>query len=104
MPLQFSAIADALSAGQIDCGNLLSTSPVIETEGFVALVDDKNSVPNEAVLPLVRKSVVTPELEATLDGISASLDTEKLKELNVKIEVDASAPDVVAKEFLDSLG
>ena len=52
----------------------------------------------------MRKSVVTPELEATLDGISASLDTDKLKELNVKIEVDASAPDVVAKEFLDSLG
>ncbi len=104
VPLQFSAILDALKAGQIDCGNLLSTSSAIATEGFVALVDDKNTVPNEAVLPLVRKEVVTPELESTLDDISKGLDTEKLTALMVKIEVDAAAPDVVAKEYLDSLG
>ena len=70
----------------------------------MALEDDKNTVPNEAVLPLVRKDVVTTELESTLDGINASLDTDKLKELMVKVEVDAAAPDVVAKEYLDSLG
>jgi osmoprotectant transport system substrate-binding protein len=104
VPLQFSAIADALSAGQIDCGNLLSTSSVIKSEGFVALKDDKNTVQNEAVLPLVRKAAVTPELESTLDGINASLDTEKLIEFNAKVDVDAAAPDVVAKEYLDSLG
>jgi osmoprotectant transport system substrate-binding protein len=104
VPLQFSPIVDALKAGQIDCGNLLSTSSVIVTEGFVALEDDKHTVPNEAVLPLVRKEVVTDQLESTLDGINKGLDTEKLKELMVKVEVDAAAPDVVAKEYLDSLG
>ena len=104
VPLQVSAVADALSAGQIDCGNLFSTMSVITTGGFVTLEDDKNTVPNEAVLPLVRKDIVTPELESTLDGINEGLDTDKLKELMVKIEVDAAAPDVVAKEYLDSLG
>ena len=29
---------------------------VITTGGFVTLEDDKNTVPNEAVLPLVRKA------------------------------------------------
>jgi osmoprotectant transport system substrate-binding protein len=104
VPLQVSAVADALSAGQIDCGNLFSTMSVITTGGFVTLEDDKNTVPNEAVLPLVRKDIVTPQLESTLDGINEGLDTDKLKELMVKIEVDAAAPDVVAKEYLDSLG
>ena len=38
------------------------------------------------------------------DGVDAgdineSLDTDKLKALMVKIEVDAAAPDVVAKEY-----
>jgi osmoprotectant transport system substrate-binding protein len=104
VPLQVSAVADALKAGQIDCGNLFSTMSVITTGGFVTLEDDKNTVPNEAVLPLVRKDIVTSQLESTLNGINEGLDTEKLKELMVKIEVDAAAPDVVAKEYLDSLG
>jgi osmoprotectant transport system substrate-binding protein len=103
VPLQVSAVADALKAKQIDCGNLFSTMSVITTGGFVTLVDDKNTVPNEAVLPLVRKDVVTPELTAVLDNINKQLDTEKLKELMVKIEVDAAAPDVVAKDWLASL-
>jgi osmoprotectant transport system substrate-binding protein len=104
VPLQVSAVADALKAGQIDCGNLFSTMSVITTGGFVTLEDDKNTVPNEAVLPLVRKDIVTDQLESTLDGINEGLDTEKLKAMMVKVEVDAAAPDVVAKEYLDSLG
>jgi osmoprotectant transport system substrate-binding protein len=103
VPLTVSAVADALKAGQIDCGNLFSTMSVITTGGFVTLEDDKHTVPNEAVLPLVRTDVVTPELKSTLDNINKQLDTDKLKELMVKIEVDAAAPDVVAKEYLASL-
>jgi glycine betaine/choline ABC-type transport system substrate-binding protein len=61
-------------------------------------------VPNEAVLPLVRKAVVTPELEAALTDVNQQLDTDVLKQLMVKVEVDAAAPDVVAKEWLRSLG
>jgi len=104
VPLAPGAVADALSSGAIDCGNLFSTVPVITTSGWVSLEDDKGAVPNEAVLPLVRSDVVTPELEDALDAVNAELDTDVLKELMVKIEVDAAAPDVVAKEYLDSLG
>ncbi len=105
VPLEIGApIADALSGGQIDCGNLFSTDPVITTSGFVSLEDDKGLVTNEAVLPLVRTEVVTDALTATLDDINAQLDTDVLKELMVKVGADAEAPDVVAKEWLDSLG
>lgn len=103
VPLAPGAIADALSAGEIDCGNLFSTLPVITTSGWVALEDDKVVVPNEAVLPLVRSEVVTPELTDALDEVNAALDTETLKELMVKVDGDAQAPDVVAEEWLATL-
>ena len=102
-PLPVSAVGDALAAGQVDCGNLFSNMSIITTGGFVTLEDDKNTVPFEAVLPLVRTAVVDAELTSTLDNISRQLDTDVLKELMVKVEVDAAAPDVVAKDWLASL-
>jgi len=103
VPLNIGGVADALSAGEIDCGNLFSTMSIITTGGFVVLEDDKGTVPNEAVLPLVRAEIVTPELEAALDEVNEALDTETLMELMVRVEVDAAAPDVVAEEWLASL-
>ena len=103
IPLDPGAVGDALAAGQIDCGNLFSTDPIITTSGWVALDDDKNTVPNEAVLPLVRSEFVTPELVEALDAVNAALDTEGLKALVVKVTTDAEAPDVVAQEWLASL-
>ena len=67
--------------GEIDCGNIFSTNPAIDTGGFVALEDDLAIVPNEAVLPLVRSELVTPELTAALDEVNAALDTETLTAL-----------------------
>jgi osmoprotectant transport system substrate-binding protein len=103
IPLDPGAVGDALTAGQIDCGNLFSTDPIISTSGWVALEDDKNTVPNEAVLPLVRSEFVTPELVEALDAVNAALDTEGLKALVVQVTTDAQAPDVVAEEWLSTL-
>jgi osmoprotectant transport system substrate-binding protein len=75
----------------------------ITTEGFVALEDDKTIVANEAVLPLLRSEVATPEVIAVLDQVNAELTTDILKALMVKIEVDKKAPDEVAKEFIASV-
>jgi osmoprotectant transport system substrate-binding protein len=103
VPLTVAAVADALSAKQIDCGNLFSTMSVITTGGFVTLEDEKGLVPHEAVLPLVRTAVVTPELESALANVNSRLTTDVLKQLMVKVEVDAAAPDVVAQQWLSSL-
>ena len=100
VPLDVSGVAEALTAGAVDCGNLFSTMSVITTEGLVALEDDGPLVPNEAVLPLVRSDVVDSALETTLDEVNAALDTDALKALMVQVEVDALAPDVVATEWL----
>ncbi len=103
VPLKIGDIPAALKSGSVDCGNLFSTMSVITTENFVALDDDKVIVPNEAVLPLLTKTVATPEVLAILDGVSAKLDTDTLKKMMVEIEVDKKAPDVVAKEYVATL-
>jgi glycine betaine/choline ABC-type transport system substrate-binding protein len=40
---------------------------------------------------------------ALLDGVSAKLTTDNLKEMVVKVVNDKQAPDVVAKEFVAKL-
>ena len=60
-------------------------------------------MPNEAVLPLVRTEVVTPELTAALDAVNAELDTETLAGLVAQVVTDAEGADVVAEEWLASL-
>lgn len=104
VPLDAGVIIDALTSGQIDCGNVFSTNPLIETEGLVSLEDDQALVPNEAILPLVRSEVVTDQLSTALDAVNAELTTDVLKELLVEVDVEAAAVDVVAEEWLASLG
>ena len=71
---------------------------------FVTLEDDKGTVPNEAVLPLVRTEVVSDRAEGHARRHQRSSSTPTtLKALMVKIEVDAAAPDVVAKEWLATI-
>jgi osmoprotectant transport system substrate-binding protein len=103
-PLPYADIPAALEGGQVDCGNIFSTNPAIDTGGFVALEDDLGIVPNEAVLPLVRSELVTPELTAALEEVNAALDTETLTALVAQVEVEDRGVDVVAAEFLASLG
>ncbi len=105
VPLEIGpAIADALKSNAIQCGNLFSTMSIITTNGFVALDDDKVIVPNEAVLPLIAKGSATPAVQAVLDGVDSKLDTDQLKAMMVKVEVDAADPAQVATDWLKENG
>jgi osmoprotectant transport system substrate-binding protein len=104
VPLSFTDVQTGLESGDLDCGNLLSTGPWVGTEGLVIIDDDLNIIPHEAVLPLVRSDVVTPELTAALDEVNAALDTETLSELDAQVEGEQLGVDVVAADFLESLG
>lgn len=102
VPLSYGDIPAALDGDAIDCGNVFSTSSVVSTSDWVVLEDDAGLVPAENVLPLIRSEVATPEAVAALDGVSAALDTEILKDLVAQVEVDALGPDVVAADWLAS--
>jgi osmoprotectant transport system substrate-binding protein len=104
-PLAIGApLVDALKADAVNCGNLFSTMSVITTNNFTALDDDKNTVPNEAVLPLINKDKATTVVADQLNAVSAKLNTDGLKKMMVEIEVDKKAPADVATEWLKANG
>jgi osmoprotectant transport system substrate-binding protein len=90
----------ALKNGQVDAVNLFTTDPSIADNGFVILDDPKNLFAAQNVVPLITKSKVTPTVSASLNAISAKLDTATLGELVKEVVVDKKDPAVVAKEFL----
>jgi osmoprotectant transport system substrate-binding protein len=94
----------ALKNGQVDAVNLFTTDPSIADNGFVILDDPKNLFAAQNVVPLIAKSKVTPTISASLNAISAKLDTATLGELVKEVVVDKKDPVVVAKEFLAKNG
>jgi len=94
----------ALKNGQVDAVNLFTTDPFIADNGFVILDDPKSLFAAQNVVPLVTKSKVTPTISATLDAISAKLDTATLGQLVKEVVIDKKDAAVVAKEFLAKNG
>ena len=94
----------ALKNGQVDAVNLFTTDPSIADNGFVILDDPKNLFAAQNVVPLIAKSKVTPTISASLNAVSAKLDTATLGELVKEVVVDKKDPAVVAKEFLAKNG
>jgi len=105
VPLEIGPpIVDALNANAINCGNLFSTDAAITENDFTSLEDDKNIVPNEAVLPLINADKATPEVTAVLDDVSAALDTEGLTALNAQVQAQGLAESEVAAQWLSDNG
>jgi osmoprotectant transport system substrate-binding protein len=99
-PLTVAALKD----NKVNCANLFSTQSAIAVNDFVSLEDPKGVVEGENVIPLIAKDKATPEVVAALDAVSAALDTETLKDLVKRVEVDKEAPDAVAASFLTDKG
>jgi osmoprotectant transport system substrate-binding protein len=97
-------IVDALAAGEIQCGNLFSTNSYIRSNDLVTMQDDQVIVPNEAVIPLIAKDKATADVQAVLDAVSSTLDTNQLADLMVHVEQDGDAPADVAAGWLDANG
>ena len=99
-PLTVAALKD----NKVQCANLFSTQSAIPANGFVTLEDPKGLVESEAVLPLINKEAATPEVSDTLNAVSAKLNTENLKELVKRVEVDKDDAETVAQDFLSEQG
>ncbi len=95
---------EALEQGEIDVALLFSTSGVIGEKGWIILEDDKNLQNTELITPVVREDVLTDEMRDLLNEVSATLDTEKMIELNGKVETQGQDPATVAEEHLRAEG
>ncbi len=97
----------ALEGGSIDVAVLFSTDSSIKAKGWVTLVDDKKLFAADNVVPVLTKKLADvggEALESRLDGVSATITTEKLLDMNTRFDVDKDDAEVIAKDFLESEG
>lgn len=97
----------ALREGAIDVALLFTTDPVIDSEGFVELRDDKGLQPAENVTPLVRTEIVDrwgSKLVDLLDAVSERMTTADLRELNGRVARGEGDAGAVAKAWLAEQG
>jgi osmoprotectant transport system substrate-binding protein len=102
-------MADALKAGTIDVGELCSTDPLIITEGWVRLEDDKKTQPADNLAPLVRNSYLNSvgdkaAFQKILDDVSAKIDTATLADLYKQVSIDKKDLKDVASAWLTAQG
>jgi osmoprotectant transport system substrate-binding protein len=93
----------ALKQDQVQVVELFSSDGNVVQNGFVALEDNKHLQPADYVIPVIRKSVDTPQVQAALNKLSAKLTTAQLSDLNVKVNGGAS-PASVAQSWITSEG
>jgi glycine betaine/choline ABC-type transport system substrate-binding protein len=86
-----------------DCGTLAATDPDIAREELVTLIDDQLDTPIDAVTPLVTTSAATPELQATLDAVSSTLEPTTLPALLAEVQDDGGDVADVVADWLEAV-
>jgi osmoprotectant transport system substrate-binding protein len=97
----------ALRAGDIGAGLLFTTDPEISVQHLVILTDDRALQPAENVTPVLRRDVVArygTGVITLLNGISAWLTTNSLRDLDAQVELDGRRPAAVAAAWLRAHG
>jgi osmoprotectant transport system substrate-binding protein len=97
----------ALAAGYIGAALLFTTDPRLPARHLVVLADDRGLQPAENITPLVRRDAIArygPRLLATLNKVSARLDTGTLRSLDARVEIAGQNPRLVARNWLRARG
>lgn len=103
-PLKGQAAVQALKNGQVQAANIFTTDPAITANNFVVLQDDKRLFGTQNVVPLVAKSAVNDAVTSALNGVSAKLTTDQLRDLVGQVDLDKKDAAAVAKDWLTKNG
>ncbi len=95
---------EALSAGDIDVGQVFSSDGAVAARNLVVLEDDKMLQTVDNLIPVIRKDVIDDDIRAVLNRVSAELTTEDLIQLNKRADVDKADPANLAREWLTQHG
>ncbi len=90
-------------SGSLDCAFLSALSPAIVTAGLLPLVDERGVIPVNSPIPIISKVSATADVTALLAQVNASLTTDVLRALLVKLDDPANSPVSVAKGYLATL-
>lgn len=90
----------ALASGTIDAARMFSTQGEIADRGWVVLEDNKDLVPAQNIVPVVRSTVLTPKIRNALAAISKALTTDDLRQMNKQVSIDHEDPQTVAAAWV----
>jgi len=99
-PITVRALAD----GSVQTATLFTTDPNISRHGFKVLADPEQVFAAQNVTPLAFRQSMTPTAVATLNAVSAKLDTPTLAAMMTAVMNKKKDIDVVADEWLKSVG
>lgn len=96
----------ALQDGQCTTAMGFATDGRIAAFNFVNLEDDQAFFPVYNPAPVIREEVLNanPGIADVLNPIANSLTTDKMTELNKRVDIDGEEPEAVACDFLMSEG
>jgi osmoprotectant transport system substrate-binding protein len=94
----------ALKQGKIDIGLVFSSDGGVASFNLTVLDDDKKLQNADNVVPVVKSDLVSDDLKAALNGVSAVLTTADLVAMNKAVDIDRKDPAAVAQEWLTSKG
>jgi osmoprotectant transport system substrate-binding protein len=102
-PVSGTPILDALDDDTVQVGMVLSSAGGVAEKNLVVLVDDRGLQDAGNLLAVYRDSVPA-EVRAVVEKVNQALTTEKLQELNKKLDPDGADPGDLAKMFLRDAG
>lgn len=94
----------SVQQGDNDLALVLTTDATVEDYGLVVLEDDKNLQNADNLVPVVNSDKLDPEIEETLNTLSATLTTEDLAQMNKEVDVEQKRPVEVAEAYLKDKG
>jgi osmoprotectant transport system substrate-binding protein len=90
----------AFKNGSIQVGLVFSSDADLNQLGLVVLQDDKHMIAADNVVPVVRTSVATAEVQSVLNKVDAGLTTADLVTMNGQVELLHQDADAVATAYL----
>ncbi len=92
----------ALHNDKVDVAMGFNTDGRIQALDFISLEDDKQFFPvyNPALVIREETLEIHPEIEEQMNKISKLLSEDKIRELNMKVDIDGMEPEDVAQNFL----
>jgi osmoprotectant transport system substrate-binding protein len=92
--------------------NGINTAMVYGTDGgivaaqLVLLEDDRHNQPVYAPVPIAREAIVRayPQLPAIIRPLMQSLDSDTLRRLNARVQIDGESAQMVAADYLRAQG
>ncbi len=91
---------------QGDVGVGFLTDGQLTSDELTVMEDEKNIWPFYNPAPVVRSDTLeeNPEIREVLNEVTNSLDVEKMRELNGRVDLDQEDPEDVAREHLEEEG